>query len=167
MIAMKGPDQSLFEEDIESVAFLEGVMKGRWAMAEPSALPDKLEWPNIILWIAPASRANAPDRFYIALNAAGYRADSPTGTFWDPSAKKTLEFAKRPKGRADSRVAKVFRTDWENGIAFYHPYDRHAAKSHPKWPEEQPHLIWNGDHTIVDYLEEFHALLHSGDYVGV
>ena len=74
---------------------------------------------------------------------------------------------KRPKGRPDSRVAKVFRTDWESGKAFYHPYDRMAAKGHTDWPKDQPSLIWDSDHTIVDYLEEIHSLLNSGDYIGL
>ncbi|HVB16642.1 MAG TPA: hypothetical protein VNF04_08930 [Stellaceae bacterium] len=163
---MKPPDQRLFEEDLESVGFLDGVLKGCWAMAETGLLPENLAWPNVILWIAAAPRPNAPSKFYFALNAAGYRAEPPTGTFWDTSTKKTLEFAKRPKGRPDSRVAKVFRTDWENGIALYHPYDRHAAKTHSEWAKALPHLVWDSNHTIVDFVEEFHSLLHSGDYLG-
>jgi hypothetical protein len=79
----------------------------------------------------------------------------------------TLEIAKRPKGRPDSRCAKVFRTDWDGAVAFYHPYDRHAAKSHAEWITAQPHLVWTNKHTIVDFLEEFRSLLHSGDYIGV
>jgi hypothetical protein len=78
-----------------------------------------------------------------------------------------LALEKRPKGRPGSRFAKVFRTDWEGGRAFYHPYDRAAANSHADWPSTQPHLVWNANHTIVDYLAEFHALLNSGDYLGV
>jgi hypothetical protein len=61
----------------------------------------------------------------------------------------------------------VFRTDWEGGRAFYHPYDRLAAAGHPKWVAEQPSLIWDSTHTIVDYLEEIHFLLSSGDYLGL
>ena len=90
-----------------------------------------------------------------------------TGTFWDPASNSTLEFAKRPKGKPESRVARVFMTDWESGRAFYHPYDRVAAQSHGNWPAEQPHLVWTANHTIVDYLTEFHALLNSGDYIGI
>lgn len=124
-------------------------------------------WPNVIFWLAAAPRENAPTLFYVRADLEGYRTVSPTGTFWDPVKKETLEFSKRPKGRPGSRVAKVFRTDWEGGRAFYHPYDRIAAASHNKWPTEQPHLIWDGNHTIMDYLEEFHALLQSGDYIGI
>jgi hypothetical protein len=90
----------------------------------------------------------------------------PTGTFWDPGTGSVLTPEKRPRGKADSRFAKVFRTDWKDGLAFYHPYDRVAIEGHDKWPQEQPSLIWNADHTIVDYLEEFRSLLNSGDYLG-
>lgn len=164
---MSGPDQRLFEADITSAEFLSCAAKGRWGVADPSLLPEGLVWPKVALWIAAAPRPSAPERFYVLVDMSGYRGAAPTGTFWDPATKATMEFGKRPKGRPDSRFAKIFRTDWENGVAFYHPYDRHAAQSHTEWPREQPHLIWTSSHTIVDYLEEFYALLQSGDYVGV
>jgi hypothetical protein len=164
---MEKPDERLFEEDLLSAEFLSGADKGRWGLPAPELLPDGMTWPARILWLAAANRLNAPERFYIRLDAAGYRAAPPTGTFWDPATKSTLELAKWPKGRPNSRFAKVFRTDWENRVAFYHPYDRFAAKSHTAWPKEQPHLIWTSDHTIVDYLEEFHSLLNCGDYLGI
>ena len=164
---MEHPDQRLFDDDLRSVAFRTGVIRGRWDQADGALLPADLAWPFVILWIAAARRDNAPDRFFVRLDAAGYRSVPPTGTFWDPATKASLEFAKRPKGKPDSRVAKVFRTDWESGRAFYHPYDRVAAQGHPQWAGEQPHLMWTANHTIVDYLTEIHGLLDSGDYVGV
>ncbi len=164
---MQSPAQRIFEADIASAAFRNAVAKGMWDVANGDAVPDDLKWPNVIFWLAAAARENAPQRFFVRANLEGYRTASPTGTFWDPVKKETLEFSKRPKGRPDSRVAKVFRTDWESGRAFYHPYDRVAAASHSRWPSEQPHLIWDINHTIVDYLEEFHALLQSGDYIGI
>lgn len=164
---MLPPDQRLLEADLQSATYRSGSAKGLWGQAEPDVLPDGAAWPRVFFWLAAVPRINAPDRFYVALDAAGYRAASPTGTFWDPSARATLDFAKRPKGKPNSRFVRVFRTDWENGRAFYHPYDRLAAQSHPAWPQEQPHLIWNDKHTIVDYLEEFQTMLTNGDYVGV
>jgi hypothetical protein len=164
---MHPPDQRLFEADLQSAAYRSGSAKGLWGQAEPEAMPDGAVWPKVFFWLAAAPRANAPSRFYVALDAGGYRSVPPTGTFWDPVAKATLEYGKRPKGKPNSRLEKAFRTDWESGRAFYHPYDRLAAQGHPAWPQEQPHLIWTNAHTIVDYLEEFQALLTSGDYVGV
>jgi len=73
--------------------------------------------------------------------------------------------APQRRGEENSRFTKVFRTDWEEGRAFYHPYDRRAADSHPDWRTQQPHLVWTSDRTIVDYLEEFHSLLNSDVYV--
>ena len=125
------------------------------------------DWPQVILWIRAAPRAGVPDRYYVALDLEGYRASAPTGTFWDPATKTMLDAARRPKGKANSRFAKVFRTDWEEGRAFYHPYDRVAAEGHPDWRTRQPHLVWTSDRTIVDYLEEIRSLLNSDDYIGV
>lgn len=164
---MQSPDQAIFESDLASAEFRIGATKGFWGLADLDVFPDDIAWPKVILWITAAPRQNAPDRFYIVLDAAGYRSVPPTGTFWDPGTKATLDNGKRPKGKPDSRFAKVFRTDWENGRAFYHPYDRVATQSHGEWMRQQPHLIWTSSHTIVDYLEEFHSLLNSGDYVGI
>jgi hypothetical protein len=163
---MERPDQRLFEEDLRSAEFQSGAIRGLWGLPEGALLPADLTWPSVILWITPATRTNAPDRFFVRLDASGYRSVPPTGTFWDPATRAALEFGKRPKGRPNSRVAKVFRTDWEGGRALYHPYDRVAAQSHAKWVAEQPHLVWTANHTIVDYLTEIHGLLNSGDYIG-
>jgi hypothetical protein len=164
---MDTPEQRLFEADIAAAEFRVGVLRGTWGFPSTDALPAQPAWPHRILWLAAAARPSAPDRYCIRLDLAKYRTEAPTGTFWDLEKDAMLGLAKRPKGRDGSRFAKVFRTDWENGNAFYHPYDRVAAKDHDKWPAEQPHLIWDSNHTIVDYLEEFHALLNSGDYLGV
>ena len=164
---MEKPDQRLFEDDLSSAEFRNGVAKGLWNLAGVDVLPDALAWPNRVFWMAAAERVNAPARFHILVDLSGYRSVPPSGAFWDPSTKSALDFSKRPKGRTDSRFAKVFRTDWKNGSAFYHPYDRVAALDHPQWAAEQPHLIWTSNHTIVDYLEEFHSLLQCGDYLGV
>jgi hypothetical protein len=163
---MEKPDLCLFEADLLSAEFRIGVTKGQWGLPEPDMLPSQPDWPKRILWIAAAPRTNSPARFYIMLDVAGYRSVSPTGTFWDLSTGCMLELSKRPKGRPNSRFAKVFRMDWQQGTAFYHPYDRVAAQGHASWPREQPHLVWTSNQTIVDYLEEFHSLLNSGDYIG-
>ena len=164
---MDAPDQRLFEADIQGAEFRNGVINGRWGLPEQGILPAEMAWPTRILWIAAARREGAPDRFYVSLDLSGYRTAAPTGTFWEPATKSMLEFAKRPKGREGSRFAKVFRTDWKDGRAFYHPYDRAATQGHSGWPTQHPHLVWTADHSIVDYLWEFHSLLNSGDYLGI
>jgi hypothetical protein len=164
---MLSPDQRLLEEDAQSAPFRIGASKGLWGQAESHVLPDGAAWPKAFFWMAAAALPNAPDRFYVALDLSGYRSVPPTGTFWDPEKRSILEHGKRPKGRPGSRFAMVFRIDWQNGMAFYHPYDRVGSQSHNEWPKQQPHLIWTSSHTIVDYLEEFQSLLMTGDYVGV
>lgn len=164
---MDKPDQRLFEEDLLSAEFRAGAAKGFWGVAGSDLVPEQPQWPKRALWIAAAARPNAPQRYYVLLDLAGYRSVPPTGAFWDVTTKAALEPPKRPKGSLDSRFAKVFRTDWNNGTAFYHPYDRVAAQGHPEWLKTQPHLIWTDGHTIVDYLQEVHSLLNCGDYLGV
>lgn len=164
---MEKPDQRLFEEDLGSADFRIGASKGLWDIASPDVMAEDLAWPKRILWLGIPPRPNAPDRFYVLLDLEGYRSVSPTGTFWDSTTKSILSATKRPKGKAESRFAKVFRTDWKNGSAFYHPYDRVAAQSHPEWAKDQPHLVWKSNCTIVDYLNEFSSLFNSGEYLGV
>ena len=164
---MQSPSQRLFDADVQSAEFRSGTLKVYWGVVAQDLLPDELVWPQVVLWIGAAPRAVAPDRYYVALNVDGYRAAAPTGTFWDSETKTILDTARRPKGKANSRFAKVFRTDWKEGRAFYHPYDRRAADSHSKWRTRQPHLVWTPDHTIVDYLEEIRSLLNSDNYIGV
>jgi hypothetical protein len=165
---MDAPDQRLFEADVADAEFLIGARKGWWDLAPASVLPTDLAWPKRIVWIAAAQRARSPDKFYFLLDLKGYRTASPTGTLWDPETKARLALEKWPKGKDGSRFAKVFRTaDWKRGEALYHPYDRVAAQDHREWKREQPHLVWTAERTIVDFLEEFYALLQGSDYIGV
>lgn len=157
---MPSPSQCLFETDIQSAEFRNGVHKKYWDVVSQ-------DWPRVILWIRAAPRNGAPDRYHIVVDLDNYRTSAPTGTFWDPETEATLDTSKRPKGRNKGRVATVFRTDWKKGLAFYHPYDRMAADSHPGWQADQPHLAWTPDHTIVDYLEVIRSLLNSDDYIGI
>ena len=162
---MIGPDERAFLNDVESGPFKIGVAAGQWDLAEPEACPSDSGWPTVVLWVATAPRQNAPDRFHIRMDCQQYPNEPPTGTFWDPVAKTPLAIAARPKGR--DQVAKVFRVDWEGGRAFYHPYDRVAAKSHGDWPTKYPHLVWDRNHTVVDLLIEIYRLLNCNDYTGV
>src|SRR5436190_10115102 len=100
---MERPDQRLFEGDLCSAEFRDGVIQGRWGVPESGEVPADLAWPFVILWITAAERPNSPDRFFVRLDVSGYRSVPPTGTFWDPTTKATMEFAKRPKGKPNSR----------------------------------------------------------------
>jgi len=164
---MDRPDQRAFEADLQDAPFLIGVAEGQWGTPSTDLLPSDLCWPRVVLWIAAAGRPGAPDRFYVQLDCSNYKTAPPTGTFWDPQTKQILVLGKRPKGKPGSRVAQVLRTDWNNGTAFYHPYDRVAAEGHPTWKTDQPSLVWDANHSIVDLLAELHSLLNSQDYVGI
>jgi hypothetical protein len=163
---MHAPDQRLFEADLESAAYKNGKAKGLWGQVVGDTLPAGAVWPMAYFWMAAAQRTDAPDRYHVALNLAGYNSVPPTGPLWDPETKSTLALAKWPKGKPGSRFAIVFRTDGFTfqGRALYHPYDRSPVSDHPAWKSERP--IWTSAHTIVDYLEEFQSLLMSGDYLG-
>jgi hypothetical protein len=162
---MQPPDQRAFLTDTENGTFRIGVAEGIWGFADKSLLPPDLSWPRVVLWVAAEARNNSPDRFYICLDCQNYPMEPPTGNFWDIETKGPLVPAKRPKGKGN--VAKVFRTDWEQGRAFYHPYDRFASNSHSNWKQKYPHLIWGRKHTIVDLLDVIHHLLNCSDYTGV
>lgn len=165
---MSPPDQRAFEADLEEADFCIGIAKGFWGLAEQEVLPPGLGWPKVVLWVKATARPNAPAQFNVLLDCTNYRAVSPTGTFWDPETKQFLATQKRPKGKPGSRVAQVFRTDWNNGTAFYHPYDRVASQTHPGWSNEYHHLIWDSTSTISDFLQVvLYDLLNSEDYIGV
>jgi len=158
---MQEPDQRKLLAHIAGGRFQAGAADGRWDHEEDSGLP----WPMAVFWIAAASRERAPDRYFVRLDCRNYPTDPPTGTFWDPDTKGDLATEKRPTGTG--QVEKVFRIDWENGRAFYHPYDRVAAKGHPDWPRQYPYWVWDEKHTIVDLLSVLHGLLNSREYRGV
>ncbi len=163
---MKSSAEVLLGEDLASGPFRAGMARGAWGLPVADDVPSTLQWPTLVVWIAPAPRANAPERFYFNLDMSGYRGQPPTGTLWDPKKHAALDTSLRPKGRPNSRFAKVFRTDWKIE-ALYHPYDRVAADSHKEWKDSMPHLIWTPEHTILDYLVEIHCLLNGSGYVGV
>ena len=106
------------------------------------------------------------------LNLTNYRSVAPTGVPQDPTKKvHRARFWGMAEGQTvGSRFVAVFRTTvgfGGCGGAFYHPADRIATHGHTQWPTQQPHLVWTSSHTIVDYLEEFHALLNCGDYLSI
>jgi len=164
---MDAPDKRQFYADCESAAFRAGVLRGQWDFAEAACVPEADSWPKAYFWLKAMPREQSPDRYYVIVDGEGYRTVSPTATFWDPDAKAALADGARPTFRPGSRAAKIFRTDWEQGRAFYHPYDRVAASGHPNWRTEIPSVIWTEDHTIVDFLAAFQPLLQGGDYLGV
>ena len=158
----RSPEQQVLAADTRSGPYLIGVADGLWGPECPDV---DAEWPHVVFWLAAAPRSGAPDRYYIRSDFSGYPAQSPTGAFWDPIAAQPLQAAARPNGTG--RVAMVFRINWNDGRAFYHPYDRVALATHADWVEKHKHLRWHRHRTITDYLEAFSGLLRSPEYTGV
>ena len=58
---MEPPDKRLFEVDIGSGEFRNGVVNEWWDLPDEGTLPAEMTWPQTILWIAAAEREGAPD----------------------------------------------------------------------------------------------------------
>ena len=160
---MKSPSERLLELDMQSAAYRAGVASGLWGVLDAPVL----DWPRRLFWLAAPPRPNSAEKFIVMLDCQGYRKPSPTGNFWDVAAGDFLrDPARRPKGKDGSVVAKVFRTDWKNCVAFYHPFDRTASVDHHDWPSSCANRIWTDQHAVADFLDEIHRLLNSGDYIG-
>jgi hypothetical protein len=159
---MAKPDERKLQFDLHGGPFVEGELCGWWKHVQHGALA----WPNVLFWISAAPRRGAPSHYYIRLDCHGYPNDPPTGTFWDLETESDLALGKRPWGVG--LVARVFRTDWKNGCAFYHPYDRTASRNgHSEWRALHPYWIWDNSHTVVDLLCVIYELLNSAEYTGV
>lgn len=147
--------------DIESAVFQLGVSGAKWDVAMESGLA----WPFVAFWIGAAPRAAAPDRFAVRLDLTNYPTDPPTGTLWDLAARTILDAPKRPYG--SGQTGRAFRIDWQAGQAFYHPYDRIAARTHADWPQLYPHWVWTDRHTVTDLLTVLWDLLNCPEYEGL
>ncbi|THD11266.1 DUF7665 family protein [Metallibacterium scheffleri] len=157
------PAQQILMSHLQAPEFTSGAAEGWWG----HVVDKRVVWPQVLLWIAAPEQPNAPDRFYVRLDFAGYPNQPPTGNVVDPDTWEPTPLTKRPKGQANSRFAKVMRVDWEGGRAFYHPFDRHATSSHTDWATNNPRKRWTPAHTVTHWLAEFHALFQSEEYVGV
>lgn len=155
------PAERRLQADIEGAVFQLGVATGKWDVVAESGLA----WPFVAFWIGAQPRESAPDRFTVRLDMANYPIDPATGTFWDLGANTILESPRRPFG--SGQTGKVFRIDWQGGQAFYHPYDRVAARSHADWPQQYPHWIWTDRHTVADLLTVLWVLLNGPEYEGL
>lgn len=157
--------QRLLEADLRRADFLIGVAAGKWSLTEPVA---EASWPVVYTVIQAAPRTNSPDQMLVRWDVEAYGEQSPTGGFWDASAKAFVPAARWPKGRAGSPVAAVFKVEgWAApGRGFYHPYDRQARHGHGDWPRDNPQYIWTKDNTIADFLHLVHRWLNCEDYLG-
>jgi hypothetical protein len=146
------PDQRAFEADVTKATFRLGQTEGRWRLVA-------ITWPYALIGIT----AKDGHEYILRLNSAGYPQAAPTGGPWDTDSNQVLAFDLWPRGLG-GRVSAVFRTDWKNGTALYHPCDRESLVGHDNWRIEMPSKIWRPDVGIVQYLELVYELLHCRDY---
>lgn len=148
------PDQAIWERDIAATPFVEGVARNRWALVSR-------DWPFALFnIIARDGRA-----FHLRLNFDGYPAASPTGGLWDPTTGAPPNQVQWPIG--DAVFASVFNPSWQNGLALYLPLDRVSLNGHHDWPTQYPHLMWQPERGLVQYLGEVHRLLNARGYHGL
>ena len=152
------PDERALRSHLEHPAFLEGVARGRWRVA------DQINWPYVLIAVSAAPRENGPSEFFFRFDLDGYPASAPTINLWDPEKGDKLGLEKRPKGEV---VAHVFRTDWEEGRAVYAPFDRIALKGHAKWPRKHPGQAWDPSKDLAWVIRQLHRWLNDDLYLGV
>ena len=166
---MEPPDKRLFEVDIGSGEFRNGVVNEWWDLPDegnPASRDDVAADDSMDGSPRPSARGHrTASTCRWTSRATDLRRQRAHSGIRPPSPCWTPRSVQRADLRAVSR--RCFRTDWKGGRTFYHPYDRVAAQEHPTWPTTLSHLVWTADRTIVDYLVEFHALLNSGDYLGI
>lgn len=153
----QGPDEKVFLDHLEKGPFQSGVARGRWRLISVC-------WPYANIAVSAAHRLNAPSEYCLRFDLRNYPHSPPTARPWDTELDVPLADEKRPHGI--SRVSKVFRTDWKNGIALYIPCDREAIDGHDGWRTQHPDMIWNTNEGITLYLRIVHELLNSSDYTG-
>jgi len=148
------PDQAIWERDIGAASFLEGVARNRWSIVS-------LDWPFALFGIT----ARDGRIFYLRLNFAGYPTAPPTGGLWDPETETVPALNQWPTG--DAVFVSVFNRGWQNGLALYMPLDRVSLNGHHDWPAQYPHLMWQPDRGLVQYIGEVHRLLNARGYHGI
>lgn len=152
------PDERVFREHLNGARFQDGVERGRWRLV------GDIDWPHVVVAVSAAQRENAPDEFFLKVDATGYPQSAPTFIPWDPATGGLLQTDRRPKG---DLVGYVFRSDWENGAALYAPFDRVALCSHPDWIQRHPHRTWHPKRDFAWVLNCLHEMLNDADYTGV
>jgi len=154
-------DEECFREHLDGFNFRQGAADEQWGIHND----DSVKWPNVVIWISAKPSGQSPEIFHLYFDLNHYPKTGPTAYLWDPSTKTKLDLTKWPKGNGNVKM--VFRTDWNNAKALYAPWDRLAAVGHPKWQSKHTGLIWNPNHTIVNYLRPTYELLHSDEYHGI
>lgn len=152
------PDRAILEKDLAGAAYRLGELSGRWRLV-------KLAWPYAYIAITASHRDGAPADYGFRFDCTGYPSQPPSAQPWDCVTDAPLPAPRWPGGR--SVVADVFRPDWEQGRALYHPCDRITITTHPDWRHQHPNRLWRPERGITFFLEQLHDLLHSPLYTGL
>jgi hypothetical protein len=151
-------EETVFRAHAVSGAFVKAVKEGKWRVAS-------VNWPIVMVKIAPAIREGAPNSFSFRFDLTGYPSSPPTARPWSADGEGPLGDGRWPSG--GQRVSAVFNPGWNNGVALYLPCDRLAAAGHPNWVTQYPYWIWSPTDTICKYLRIVHELLNSNEYSGI
>jgi hypothetical protein len=152
-----GPDEKILRSHLEQGAFQSGVDRGRWRLVS-------IDWPIVVIAVAAAERAGAPNEFVFQFDLSNYPTQAPNARPWDLDANAGLPMPKWPTGL--NRVQYAF-SGHKNGTCLYLPCDREALQGHDQWRTQHPDMIWSPSSDITFYLRIIHDLLHSKDYQGI
>ena len=148
-----GPDETLFREHLESVAFSAGVVRGKWRL---HGGPEGITWPNPIFWIRSAKKFSSSGGVFLRFDLQHY-PQAPTSCPWNVEANLRLDYHQWPKGGGN--VSRVFKPSW-NGSALYAPCDRIAMVKHDVCASTHSAWWWKSNFTFVRYLEFVHNCLN-------
>lgn len=155
------PDERCFHEHIQGGRFRLGVEDGKWRLVSTHLV----DWPKRIFAVRAAPRENAPTEYIFRFDLEKYPNQAPTAQPWDADHEGPLPHGKWPRGSDNSRVAQVFRPEW-NDTALYLPCDRIAIPGHPNWLSQHRRYLWSADKDISFFLSILYDLLNSPNYQG-
>lgn len=148
---MTSLDQQAFEADVNSGAFLNGSLSGRWGL-------ESTQWPHAWIWV----KARDGGRVLLRFELTNYPRNAPTAQPWDAQSNCALPSVRWPRGEA--RVSAAFNPNW-NANALYIPCDRVAIQGHEAWRQQHPSMLWDPAVGIHRYVRVVSDLLGSPDYV--
>ena len=156
------PDVLGFNRHVNNGDFQLAAQQGKWGIVNNDS--ERPTWPFTIIWVSASPRENSPEKYYFRFELTNYPSDPPDICIWNHETNTPLEAEFRPKGVEDAKM--LFRTDWENGLHLYAPYERKGLSTHGNWPNEYPDMCWKAGDSIVKALENIHYTLNSKDYHG-
>ena len=147
---MTSVDQQAFEADVNSGAFLNGSLSGRWGLGS-------IAWPHALIWV----RAGDGSQLLLRFELTNYPRNAPTAQPWDGESNAALSPSRWPRGH--DRINAAFKPNW-NASALYSPCDRVAIQGHEAWRQQHPSMLWDPAVGIYRYVRVVSDLLGSPHY---